>query len=90
MPFSVNEITQFLAILNDTKNLSNTIVEVLLKDLLISVEAGKLSYTQIYDILVIFYATRLHVNEVTDILLNYYVQKGYDEDELLLLGHSKA
>lgn len=90
MPFSVDEITQFLSILNDTKNLSNPIVEVLLKDLLISVEAGKLSYTQIYDILVIFYATRLHTTNVTDILLNYYVQKGYDEDELLLLGHSKA
>jgi hypothetical protein len=90
MPFSVSEITQFLSILNDTKNLSNSIIEVLVQDLLISIEAGKLSYTEIYEILVLFYGTKLHINEVTDMILNYYIQKGYDEDELLLLGHSKA
>lgn len=90
LPLSFEEIETFILLAFEAKILSPILLDTLLKDLLIAVEGSKLNYTQLYDIIYLLYATKTPVPYLINILLDYYVQRGYDEDELSLLGNSKA
>lgn len=84
------EIISLLQIMFSRQSGTNTMLDAVFKDLSAIIESGKLDYNDIYEIIITLYSHKINAISLVEVIMEYYVQKGYDEDELSLLGNAKA
>lgn len=89
-PLKLHEIKILLTMMTNYEIVSQAVVSSVFNDIINLMESSRLSYTDIYDLIVLIFSINLKVPKAIDIFIDYYVQKGYDEDELKLLGNTKA
>lgn len=87
---SLNEIYSAMVIVTRKNITSDTFVNTILGDLVEQLGNGAPRYEDLYDLITVLYASKLQLSQLIGVMLDYYVQKGYDEDELALLGPAKA
>ena len=89
-PLRVEEIKLFLSVCVSRSILNHTSMSLIWADIINLMEGSRLTYNDIYDLITTLYSHKVEAPKVIDLMIDYYVQRGYDDDELKLLGNSKA
>jgi hypothetical protein len=90
MTLDFNEIILSLEIITKHNILTQNIFRALINDLAILMESRQLNYKDIYLLVYILHSLKLSIPELMDSVVEYYIDRGYDEEELNLLGISSS
>lgn len=90
MPLNLIEILISLEIITKRSIMTQNIMNALMEDLGILFEGGHLDYKDIYVLVYALYSLKLQIPELMNSIIQYYVERGYDEEELGILGNSSS